>query len=338
MSIVISKPNLTHEEATAILDEAQKWEEGGTYRVALHTATGLLTTGTIQGGLSAGTTAYTIPKIDEYLTEQGFNKETRDITLLTLSAGLGATIGDSTASTANNLGQTQGNYLSHDQFNNKILCIRGGLENCNLQYDKISKEQDLKLKQTCTASPNSYSCYQQMKSALEYIGTKRNHYAKSSDINDSTKNALNIANGFGYSAIKTLDDRANYYGAMYGYTGQPWFRVAEKHSRGQLKIADNTGFSGWISEAGDAIMKKGKPEFQYIYQNYQNETNSWSYKRLYNEQYDPALQTIHEKYYNSWLPVTQWYVDHQVGGEFLNPQHRFNTGCKDMPEVQECQK
>lgn len=29
-------------------------------------------------------------------------------------------------------------------------------------------------------------------------------------------------------------------------------------------MADNTGFSGWISEAGDAIMKKGKPEFQYI--------------------------------------------------------------------------
>lgn len=63
---------------------------------------------------------------------------------------------------------------------------------------------------------------------------------------------------------------------MYGYTEQSWFRVAEKNSRGQLNIADNTGFSDWIFEAGDAIMKKGKPEFQYIYQNYQNEANSWS--------------------------------------------------------------
>lgn len=170
------------------------------------------------------------------------------------------------------------------------------------------------------------------------MGRNRNHFGKASDIQDSTKRVLGVANYAGYHTINTLDERANYFGAMYGYTGQPWFRVAEKHSRGQLKVADNTGFSDWISEAGDAIMKKGKPEFQYIYQNYQNETNSWSYIRLHNEQYDPALQRIHEKHYNSWLPTTQWYVDRQVGGEFLNPQHRFNTGCKDMTEVQECQE
>lgn len=39
--------------------------------------------------------------------------EVREITLLALSAGIGASIGDSTASTANNVGQTQWNYLSH---------------------------------------------------------------------------------------------------------------------------------------------------------------------------------------------------------------------------------
>lgn len=149
---------------------------------------------------------------------------------------------------------------------------------------------------------------------------------------------LSVANSSGYHTINTLDERANYFGAMYGYTDQPWFRVAEKHSRGQLNMADNTGFSDWISEASDAIMKKGKPKFQYIYQNHENEANSWSYTRLHNEQYDPALQRIHEKHYNSWLPTTQCYVDHQVGGEFLNPQHRFNTGCKDMTEVQGCQE
>ena len=52
------------------------------YRVALHTAVAALVQGTAQGGLSAGITAYTIPKIDEYLKEQGFDKEIRDITLL----------------------------------------------------------------------------------------------------------------------------------------------------------------------------------------------------------------------------------------------------------------
>ena len=45
------------------------------------------------GTVPAGTTAYTIPKIDEYLKEQGFDKEVRDITLLALSAGIGATVG-----------------------------------------------------------------------------------------------------------------------------------------------------------------------------------------------------------------------------------------------------
>ncbi|MCL1624411.1 hypothetical protein M2R47_09245, partial [Moraxella sp. Tifton1] len=107
---IASDPNLTPEEKTT---EQQKWAEGGIYRVALHTAMGLLATGTIEGAASAGTTAYTIPKIDEYLTNQGFDETTRQTTLLALSATLGVSIGDSTASTVNNVGQVQWNYLSH---------------------------------------------------------------------------------------------------------------------------------------------------------------------------------------------------------------------------------
>ena len=87
------------------IKEIDKWSEGGVYRTALHTAMGLLAMGTVEGGLSAGTTAYTIPKIDEYLKEQGFDKEVRDTALLALSAGIGATVGGDTASTANNVGQ-----------------------------------------------------------------------------------------------------------------------------------------------------------------------------------------------------------------------------------------
>ncbi|OBX82780.1 DUF6862 domain-containing protein [Moraxella nonliquefaciens] len=294
----------------------------------------------VEGGLLAGTTAYTIPKIDEYLKEQGFDKEVRDTALLALSAGIGATVGGDTASTANNVGQVQWNYLTHRQLQDKISCV-GTKKDCAAhvaKYDEISRQQDEQLKNTCSSNPNSTSCHLMIQDALEYVGKNRNHYGKASDIKTSTQNVLSVANSSGYHTINTLDERANYFGAMYGYTEQPWFRVAEKHSRDQLNIADNTGFSDWISEAGDAIMKKGKPEFQYIYQNHENEANSWSYTRLHNEQYDPALQRIHEKHYNSWLPTTQWYVDRQVGGEFLNPQHRFNTGCKDMTEVQGCQE
>ncbi|MCL1624412.1 hypothetical protein M2R47_09250, partial [Moraxella sp. Tifton1] len=91
---IASDPNLTPEEKTT---EQQKWAEGGIYRVALHAAAGLLATGTIEGTVSAGTAAYTIPKIDEYLTNQGFDETTRQTTLLALSATLGVSIGDSTA-------------------------------------------------------------------------------------------------------------------------------------------------------------------------------------------------------------------------------------------------
>ncbi|VEG13338.1 two-partner secretion domain-containing protein [Moraxella cuniculi] len=96
------------------IQEAQKWSEGGVYRVALHTAVGAISAGTIEGAASAGTTTYAIPKIDEYLKEQGFDETARHSALLALSAGLGATIGDSTASTINNVGQVQWNYLYHE--------------------------------------------------------------------------------------------------------------------------------------------------------------------------------------------------------------------------------
>ena len=70
----------------------------------MHTAVAALATGTAQGGLSAGITAYTIPKIDEYLKEQGFDKEIRDITLLALSAGIGAVeLFDASSATGQNL-------------------------------------------------------------------------------------------------------------------------------------------------------------------------------------------------------------------------------------------
>jgi len=113
--------DITSDEYQNTIKEIDKWSEGGVYRTALHTAMGLLATGTMEGGLSAGTTAYTIPKIDEYLKEQGFDKEVRDTALLALSAGIGATVGGDTASTVNNVGQVEWNYLSHRKLQNKII-------------------------------------------------------------------------------------------------------------------------------------------------------------------------------------------------------------------------
>lgn len=39
------------------VDEADKWDEGGVYRVALHTAVGALATGNIEGAIAGGGTA-----------------------------------------------------------------------------------------------------------------------------------------------------------------------------------------------------------------------------------------------------------------------------------------
>ena len=105
------------------IEEAKKWAEGGVYRIALHTAMGALGSGSLEGAASAGGVAYSIPKIDQYLEEQGFNKEVRDTTLLALSAGIGATVGGNTASTVNNVGQVEWNYLSH-QENERLRELR----------------------------------------------------------------------------------------------------------------------------------------------------------------------------------------------------------------------
>ncbi|STY79593.1 Uncharacterised protein [Moraxella catarrhalis] len=220
--------DITSDEYQNTIKEIDKWSEGGVYRTALHTAVGLLATETVEGAASAGTTAYTIPKIDEYLKEQGFDKEVRDTALLALSAGIGATVGGDTASTANNVGQVRWNYLSHRQLQGKISC-GGTKKDCAAhvaKYDEISRQQDEQLKNTCSSNPNSTSCHLMIQDALEYVGKNRNHYGKASDIKTSTQNVLLVANSSGYHTINTLDERANYFGVMYGYTEQPWFRVA----------------------------------------------------------------------------------------------------------------
>ena len=184
--------DITSDEYQNTIKEIDKWSEGGVYRTALHTAMGLLATGTVEGGLSAGTTAYTIPKIDEYLKEQGFDKEVRDTALLALSAGIGATVGDSTASTVNNVGQVQWNYLSHRQLQDKISCV-GTKKDCAAhvaKYDEISRQQDEQLKNTCSSNPNSTSCHLMIQDALEYVGKNRNHYGKASDIKTSTQTSI----------------------------------------------------------------------------------------------------------------------------------------------------
>ena len=95
------------------LEGAEKWADGGAYRVALHTLVGAIATGSVEGALASGTTAVSIPAVGKYLEEQGVDETTRDALLLGLSAAAGAIVGGDTASTASSVNQTQNNFLSH---------------------------------------------------------------------------------------------------------------------------------------------------------------------------------------------------------------------------------
>ncbi|OOS01106.1 hypothetical protein B0189_11150, partial [Moraxella cuniculi] len=157
---ILNNPNLSTDEKLA---ETKKWAEGGIYRIALHTITAALAIGTIEGAISAGTTAYAIPKIDEYLTKQGFDETTRQTALLALSAALGTTIGDSTASTVNNVGQTRWNYLLHSQiaqWEKQIAACRN--QTCKDQviqkYLALSDQQQKNLNNVCVINYNAIQC------------------------------------------------------------------------------------------------------------------------------------------------------------------------------------
>ena len=95
------------------LEGAEKWADGGAYRVALHTLVGAIATGSVEGALASGITAVSIPAVGKYLEEQGIDETTRDALLLGLSAAVGAVVGGDTASAASSVNQTQNNFLSH---------------------------------------------------------------------------------------------------------------------------------------------------------------------------------------------------------------------------------
>ncbi|EOE8049383.1 colicin E5-related ribonuclease [Acinetobacter baumannii] len=91
--------------------EAKKWDEGGIYRVAMHTALGALGTGTLEGAITTGTVAASAPKINDFqnsvaqaLTHTGMSEKAAEavasgVTSLTL-AGVGVASGLNTGSTA----------------------------------------------------------------------------------------------------------------------------------------------------------------------------------------------------------------------------------------------
>ncbi len=297
-------------------------------------------TGSVEGALASGTTAVSIPALDKQLEKQGIDESTRKAILLGASASIGSAVGGDTASTVTSSMQTENNYLSHDDLIKRKLLLSacrspGNSKLCaksiNEKFNKISAEKDKKLRESCRNNPNGSFCKKETGVALNYIAET----AIPSDKARSRKDVLNTVHNYAYKNINNLPRRADYFGAMYDYTGQPWFRAAESYSRGMFNIANRFGFNDWISDAGNVIMKNGKTEFVDIYKN-PNQSNSWSYTRLKNEQNDPELQKIHKKHFDSWIPPTKSFVNSFSGGNFLSPKVRIKKGCEKMPEVREC--
>lgn len=119
----LQNPNLTEEQVTALKQEAQKWAEGGVYRVALHTAMSALATGTAEGAFATGATASAAPKLNHLhaklkhkLSEQGFKPDTAEMisqSVLNLTlAGVGTSAGLDTGSTV---------YVLNTDVNNRQL-------------------------------------------------------------------------------------------------------------------------------------------------------------------------------------------------------------------------
>ena len=201
--------------------------------MALHTATAALATGTIEGAASAGTTAYAIPKIDEYLAEQGFDKQTRDITLLALSAGIGATVGGDTASTANNVGQVQWNYLTHtslEKVKKGQLTIK--------EAEELSQRLDKEAERLCSNNPTSDACRKAISSQIQYIAMQEAWAIMKGDVSRTSKQTFNYlyntsgANARFVTYFNTIDNRANFFAASNQYeknlgVGARWFGGAD---------------------------------------------------------------------------------------------------------------
>jgi filamentous hemagglutinin len=159
------------------VDEADKWAEGGAYRVAMHTLVGAIATGSVDGALASGTTAVSIPAVSRYLDEQGVDETTKAALLLGLSAGIGSVVGGDTAGAASSVNQTQNNYLNHIQLENWLKGLKGcnGNQRCitrvNNVYQKLDRVQQASFANDCETNYNYQRCGQHIKNY--YAGSEK---------------------------------------------------------------------------------------------------------------------------------------------------------------------
>ena len=205
------------------VDEADKWAEGGAYRVALHTLVGAIATGSVDGALASGTTAVSIPAVGRYLDEQGVDETTKGALLLGLSAGVGAVVGGNTAGAASSVNQTQNNYLNHiqlQQWADDLKNAQGDgrrIDEINSYYLKKDRDQQADFINACQTNYNYQACGAQVK----------NYYAGSEQYKGNTlfdpklysqiENLSGLGTGYLRNRVTSNNDKiANGYGRLQG--------------------------------------------------------------------------------------------------------------------------
>ena len=199
------------------VDAADKWAEGGAYRVALHTLVGAIATGSVDGALASGTTAVSIPAVGRYLDEQGVDETTKAALLLGLSAGIGAVVGGDIASTASSVNQTQNNYLNH-------------IENAKLNELLAKKERMTGKAGSIRSCLRSTECKAELASLNQQIKTYE-------DLSDKRDEDFNIA----YDNCRRGKGCKTFYG-LHVTQRQEWNASAEKsfkENRNEWNLLDD---------------------------------------------------------------------------------------------------
>ncbi len=125
-------------KATQLLKEAEKWDDGGLYRVALHTLVGGLS-GNLEGALGAGTSAATIPKLGELLKDAGMPATLKQALIMATATAIGNAVGG-TAGAGAALSEATNNYLTHNDvetLNKKLKTCKSNECINNLLRDAI---------------------------------------------------------------------------------------------------------------------------------------------------------------------------------------------------------
>ena len=331
------------EKADALAAEAEKWGDGGAYRVGLHMLVGGLTGGGINGALGAGASALAVPEIAKHIADLDLPADVRKGLIALAGAVVGGAVGG-TAGAMTGLNETANNYLTHSKVIEVKDCLSG--KTCSSQEQKarmladaerLSELLDKEMNDICKKSPTSDACRTAVNTATQYASMQDAWEFLNGDVGRSSKNIFGYVydspNAKKYFALyyDTIDKRADFFKATDLYeqnigSGTKWFGGADFVSRAPLTGLGADGHASWVtfalgsllpgaqydwrSEAGKTLMQAGFENFKELFNKGTSNPAVWDINQLKNEQ--QVLQLVHEKYLsaaNTFTSLSGWITN-----------------------------